>query len=376
MIFLKVDVLTKDSEIYYEEFFNQCRLASIQHSLEWRDVICSLEKDEPFFIIAKENNKIVGALPLYYYKCKHGNLLTSIAWYTISGIICTEDANKKEVYRHLLDYSVLMAKELDCNAVSISTNPFLNDEELYLEHFKPDYMLENFIQYIKLNEIFNKYGVIVHPNYTRKSELSRNLERAVTQPLVISERQTQEYIDRWYKIHEKRMKELNAEPIPKRLFDGILKGLTPKGKGKFVFAFSRGELVSGGAFIFNKKIINAYMLSMDSKYKDLRSNYLITYHVLNWANRVGIEIFNWMSSDRRGGGVYKWKEQWGSRELTCLYLTKILGDIFHWRNMDYVELKRNYGFHYLLPFNLLKTPGLKVTTKDDVATFMQDRSEI
>ncbi|MEO0274537.1 MAG: GNAT family N-acetyltransferase [candidate division WOR-3 bacterium] len=373
---MKVDVLTRDSEIYYEEFFDQCRLASIQHSLEWRDVICGLEKDEPFFIIAKENNKIVGALPLYFYKCKHGNLLTSIAWYTISGIICSEDAHKREVYRQLLDYSILLAKELDCNAVSISTNPFLNDEELYLEHLKPDYMLENFIQYIKLREIFNKDGVIVHPNYTRKSELSRNLERAVTQPLIISERQTQEYIDRWYKIHEKRMKELNAEPIPKGLFDGILKCLTPKGKGKFVFAFSRGELVSGGAFIFNKKIMNAYMLSMDSKYKDLRSNYLITYHVLNWANRAGIEIFNWMSSDRRGGGVYKWKEQWGSRELTCLYLTKILGDIRHWRNMDYIELKRNYGFHYLLPFNLLKTPGLKVTTKDDVATFMQDRNEI
>lgn len=367
---LKVDILANDSEMEYEKFLDQCKFASIQHSLLWRDVICDLGKDEPFFIIAKEKDKIVGALPLYYYKCKYGNLLTSIAWYTISGIICLEYVNKREVYRKLLDYSISLAKELDCNAISINTNMFLDDERIYLEHFKPDYILENFIQYINLYEIFNKDGVIVHPNYTRKGVLRKNLEKALLQPVIISERQIQEHVDKWYKIHEKRMKELGADPIPKGIFDGVLKRLVPKNRGKFLFAFSRGEMVSGGVFIFNKDIMNAYMMSMDSKHKELRSNYLITYHILNWANKVGIKIFNWMSSDKKGGGVYRWKEMWGSRELSCLYLTKILGDISRWRSLGYLKLKKFYEFHYLLPFNLLESPGFRITTKDEVISFL------
>lgn len=68
-----------------------------------------------------------------------------------------------------------------------------------------------------------------------------------------------------------------------------------------------------------------------------------------------------------------WKEKWGSHERRFLYLTRILGDISHWKNMDFNELKQSYRFHYLLPFNLLHSHS-RFTTKDKLVSFMPSQS--
>jgi hypothetical protein len=368
---LEVDLLDKDKEIAYEDFLNECELGSAQFSLNWRDTIYDLGKDKPYLIVAKENDRIVGALPLYYYKSKFGDLLTSIAWHTISGIVCCRKKNFSDIYERILDYSLSLAKELNCVALSINTNPFIDDERYFSKYFRPDYSMENFVQYICLNEIFDDKGKIVHPNYARRSNLRRNLDKANLQSIVISEEQTEANVKDCFKIYKKRMKEIGAVSLSKRFFDSALKNLTFKESGKFLFAFCNGKIVSGCLFLFNKRIMDVYMMCMDSKYRNLRANFLLTQYMLEWAHRNGISILNWMSSPQRGDGVYKWKEQWGSHEHTFLYLTKIMDDISIWKKMDCRELVEAYNLHYLLPFNLLKNAESKSTSKDVLTSFMQ-----
>jgi hypothetical protein len=372
---LKVDILTKAEEATYEDFLNKCKFSSIQHSLDWRNVICDLKKDEPFFIVAKENNEIVGALPLYYYKCKFGNLLTTAAWYTISGIIYSKEGHRQEIYKALLDHSINLAKELDCTAISIGTSPFLKDKELHLKYFKPDYVLENFVQAIKLSKVFNEKGNVMHPNYLKRGDITRNLKKARRQPITISEEQTQNNVDKWFRIHEKRMGELNATPIPRELFSSILNNMVPKEKGKFLFAFYKDRMIFGSVFLFNKNKINAFMISSDSDYAKFGVNYLAANHMLRFAKKNNISFFDWMSSPKKGDGLYKWKQKWGSHERSFLYLTKILGDISHWKSMDLDKLKEAYAFHYLLPFNLLKNKHVKSTNKSEVTSFMRSLSK-
>jgi hypothetical protein len=61
---LRVDILTKNEEAEYERFLNKCEYVSCQSSLEWRNTIQPMREDEPYLVIAKENDEIVGALPL------------------------------------------------------------------------------------------------------------------------------------------------------------------------------------------------------------------------------------------------------------------------------------------------------------------------
>jgi hypothetical protein len=371
---LKVDVLAKDERAEYESFLSKCKLCSVQFSLDWADAICELGEDEPYFVVAKDNDEIVGVLPLYYYESEFGDLLTTNAWHTISGIACSRNVGCRDIYKALLEYSVDLSKELDCTALSVCTSPFAGHEEYYTEYLKPDYMMENFIQYIRMDEIFDKNGNIVHPNYFRRSNLSRNLKKAVLQRLVVRDDQNEIAIAECFRIHEKRMKELNAASIPKRFFDSVLKHLVSNGEGRFLFAFSQEKMVAGCFFLSNEEIIDVYMMSMDSDFNECGTNFLLTYHMLKWAHRKGIPILHWMSSPRKGDGVYKWKEQWGSHERTFLYLSKVFGDISKWRNMDCNELAEAYSSHYLLPFNLLKDGHSRFTSKNALGSFMQSLS--
>lgn len=375
IILLKLDVLAKAEEATYEDFLNRCEFSSIQHDLDWRNVICDLKKDEPYFVVAKEHKKIVGVLPLYYYKCKFGNLLTTAAWYTISGIINSKEVQRQEIYKALLDYSVNLAKELDCVALSVGTSPFLNDKELYLDYFKPEYVLENFIQAIKLSDVFNEEGNVIHPIYiSRRSGIIRNLRKAQRQPITISEERTRNSVNEWFRIHEKRMSELGAIPIPRELFNSILNNMVPNEKGIFLFAFYKDRMISGSVFLFNKKKMDAFMISADSNYLKFGVNYLVVKYVLRYANKKGISFFDWLSSPKKDDGVYEWKRRWGSHERTFLYLTKILGDISQWKSMDLNKLKESYPFHYILPFNLLKNNQIKSTKKGELTSFMRSLS--
>jgi len=369
----KIDLLTEGEEEAYKDFLAQCTRSSVQYSLDWRNTIRDLGKDEPFFLVAKENNEIVGILPLYYYRSKLGNLLTTIAWHTISGIMLSNASVDKErvrvLYEAFLDYSVKLAKELDCTALSISTNPFLDDKEFYSEYLETDYSMENFIQYIDLREIFDKQGNAIHANYVGRTNLSRNLKTAGLQNTIFSDEDTRDKIDECFCIYSKRMDELHATPVPKNMFDSIHKNMVSNGKGKFIFALNQEKIISAALVLYNDRMLDAYMMCMDSEYRQMRSNFLIIYHIMKWANDNGISIFNWQSSPSRGNGVFRWKEQWGSRELASLYLTKIFGDISQWKNTDLSELREAYRFHYLLPFNLLKSEN-RSTTKDEVSCFL------
>ena len=369
----RVGLLEENDAAAYEDFLDQCILCSVQSSLDWRNVIRALGKDEPYFVVAKKGGKIVGVLPLYFLKNRIGNLLTTNAWHTISGLTCFKD-DAKDICKSILEYSLALAKSLDCTILSVGTNPFLDYTNYYSEILQPDYVMENFVQYIRVSEIFDEKGNLLHPNYVARTNLSRNLAKAKSQALVISDEQNEENVTQCFKLHEKRMKELGAEPIPKRFFESVLKNLTLRGKGKFLSVRYEDNMVGTCLFLNSRTMMDAYMMSMDSRFAGLGTNFLLTYHMLNCARENNTNVFNWMSSPRKGDGVYKWKEQWGSHEGTFLYLTKILGDISKLQQMDYNELCDAYDFHYLLPFNLLKKPGAKFTTKDELTSFVQSLS--
>ena len=364
-------MLSKNDEASYSNFVENSKSSSVQTNLDWRNLVHELDGDIPYFLVAKQNRDIVGVLPLYFSKNKFGNILTSSVWHTISGILCSVEGRELErVYKKLLDYSVSLAKELDCVLLSIGGNPFVDDKSLYLNNLQPDYVLENFVQYICLSEIYDEMGKLVHPNYVRRTNLSKNLAKLSQLKVSISEVQSQQFVDQAFALQEKRLKELGGRPFPKEFLDSVLKNITLKDQGRFLFAFHEEKMISTCLFLSNKHRMDAFMMCMDSDFSHLRPNFALTKYMLDWAQKRTIPIFHWMSSSRNDDGVYRFKEQWGSHEGTFLYLTKILGDISSWRKMSFAQLNEAYEFHYLLPFNLLCDSQAKFTTKNDLTEFM------
>ena len=171
------------------------------------------------------------------------------------------------------------------------------------------------------------------------------------------------------------MEKLNAAFIPRELFNSILNNMVPNEKGKFLFAFYNDKMIFGSVFLFNKKKMDAFMISADSDFSKFGVNYLAVNQMLKFANEKNITFFDWMSSPKKGDGLYQWKKKWGSNERTFLYLTKIFGDISQWRGMRLKKLKEAYSFHYLAPFNLLNNNNMITTKKSELTSFMRSLSK-
>lgn len=365
-----VDLLGKKDVELFQTFFERISCNSVQCGLNWRNLIRDMNVDEPYFIITKSNHEITGVLPLYLFKGKFGNILTSNAWNTISGIVSSGSGKEKKIHQTLLDYAISLAHELDCATLTVGTNPFMDHHCLH-SRLNPDYTLENFIQFIQVRDIFDNQGNFCHTNYTKRTNLSRSLSKLLDNELVLCDEQKSEYLLEAYRLQVKRMKELGSTPFPIEFFFSAYNNIVKKNQGKFVFVFYGKQMIATCLFLYSHNMIDVYLLCMDTDFKQLRANFAITNYLLTWAYKNNIEIFNWMSSPRRGDGVYKWKEQWGSQERIFRYYTKVTGDISSWKKLSIAELISAYKFHYLLPFNLLNAPGTPIfTTKDEVASFV------
>ena len=111
-------------------------------------------------------------------------------------------------------------------------------------------------------------------------------------------------------------------------------------------------MAAGGLYVHHGRVIDALMPSMRTRDAALAPNYLLALHSMRWARGRGLRWYNWQGSPPRGG-VQRFKQQWGSRELEYLFLTWITGDVAPFLACDAARLRRDYGWHYVLPFDRL-----------------------
>jgi SAM-dependent methyltransferase len=71
---------------------------------------------------------------------------------------------------------------------------------------------------------------------------------------------------------------------------------------------------------------------------------------MRWARARGLRHYNWQPSPP-GGGVLRFKQQWGSAELRYAYLTRVTGDVSPILAAGVEAVKVGYPFHYVLPFD-------------------------
>ena len=78
-----------------------------------------------------------------------------------------------------------------------------------------------------------------------------------------------------------------------------------------------------------------------------------------------MRFYNWQGSPP-GGGVYRFKRQWGSRDYSYCYLTRITGDPAPFLRSSVREIGRGYRWHYVLPFDRIGSnarPGRGASTR-------------
>ena len=99
----------------------------------------------------------------------------------------------------------------DCILLSLNTNQIFSDSAIYHDILKPNYVLNNFTQFINLGEKQKRSSSLKH---NVNSSMKNNLEFIIDDRII--------YFDDWYKIHVKRVNQIGIKPIKKNLFSKIL----------------------------------------------------------------------------------------------------------------------------------------------------------
>jgi len=348
---LAVDDQAGNAEL--DAFLDACPTSVTQQTARWRDVITTIDRDEPLFLQCRHAGRLVGVLPAYRFEGPLGAILTSVPQPgPLGGVACDAGADREAVYAALLEAFVGLASARGCVLASVITSPFWPDKALYDRHLRPDYLLENTCQVLDLTDALDADGEL----RSGSENLVRNLRRACSGLLRIDEAQTAENVDAWYDIHAARHTDIGATPLPKALFTGALRHLVPARKGRFFFvrAADSGDMVGGGFYIHHGTVMDALMPSVSSASAKLGPAYLLAWHSIQWARTQGIRYYNWQPSPP-DSGVARFKRQWGSRDVPYWYLTRVTGDVTRILQSSPAAIAAGYPRHYVLPFDRIGT---------------------
>jgi hypothetical protein len=249
-----------------------------------------------------------------------------------------------QIYRLLLERAVELAEAHRCMTLSIITNPFTDDLDRYERYLSPDFILENFTQYVPLDRP-------AHRNHGHRNNVNRGRKAGFTVGFCKTETELAE----WYRIHEKRHREIGATPLEPRLFENLYRCLVPKGRAQLVLLKMNDAVVSGGFYVYHRRIMDVFMLSFDSAREKLAPNFLNTDYSIDWARGQGLTVYNWQSSANKHCGVYEYKRQWGSIDRPYYFVTRMIGDRTRLKLLGADGLRRHYPWHYVAPFGIFET---------------------
>src|SRR5262249_27940382 len=184
----------------------------------------------------------------------------------------------------------------------------------------------------------------------RRTNLRRNLAKARRAGFRVRECTDPAEIDALYQLHLKRHAEIAALPIDARLLRNIAARLVPRGKAFFLAIESDAGPASWGVYLRHRDVVDVLRLNMDSAAAAHCPNFLNTDESLRRCRELGATHYNWQSAPSRASGVYRYKQQWGSRESTYHYVTKLFCPHGYLARLGLDTLRREYPLHFVAPY--------------------------
>jgi hypothetical protein len=348
---VRVERIREENTDECRHFIKNCPQALVQQTWEWGQVICGIGQDLPVFFLARdENGRPIGAMPAYMFECEPGSLMISVPQAGGYGGVVVGNLSRKEEYAALLDAFITEAERQNCALATISTQPFFGDYELYGRHFAPDFERDNFYQFLDL-----KADILADASSKQRGNIRRSIQKAQKHGLRVTFEDTDDRFEKWYAVQCRRMMELGAEPLPKKLFESARLWLFPEDMGFFAYVLDGPEVIGGALFVGLNEVLDVFLMSCDSDHMKKQPNNIMVLKAIEYARDKGFKYLNWQSCGSRESGVYKFKQSWGSREGRHCYISKITGDISQLESMPLEEIKERYRWHYVMPYERLRT---------------------
>jgi FemAB-related protein (PEP-CTERM system-associated) len=281
-------------DIAWEEYVNHQSGTSVYHKIGWRQIIAEAFGHEPIYLLAKQDDKIKGILPLFLMQSRiFGNYLISLPFIDRAGVI----ADDHETTARLCDRAIELAQEKQVD---------------FLELRNPGE-----VQHPDLATISHKVNFILHsgsdPDFVWKKVLQKNVKNRVRiaqkNNVTIKVGSEIAFIHNFYNCYCINMKYLGTPVFPKKFFLNIHKQFSDQ--MIVLLALYNDKVIGGKIVLFFKD--TAYFISQASmrQYSDYHPNNLLYWAAIEYACKNGYEYCD-MGRSNIDSGPYRFKKQWGT----------------------------------------------------------------
>lgn len=354
---MEIDILTEEREEEYTQFLLRNEDSFLLNTLKYRKLLEWITGAKPIYLIALEDNKIVGALPSFLKKNeKFGNVLNSLPWYGSNpGFIIDPSIQEKDSLKHEL-YNVFkdVAINEDCVTSTMINRPFENIWYIFKQEV-PHYLDSRVGMFTDLPKWSDKIEEdLMNTFHSATRDLIRKCQES---DITITHSGEKENIEFLADLHKRNMEEVNAPPKGLDFFNKVSEIFSYDQDFRIYRAVKDGVNIGSLLVIYFNKTVEYFTPAIEVDYRTYQPLNLLIFEVMKDMSEKGYKYWNWGGTiPATMEGVYHFKKRWGSREEQYYYFVNSYDE---GRLQKILEQNKNtileeYPYFYVVPFDKLK----------------------
>ncbi|NTS78275.1 FemAB family PEP-CTERM system-associated protein [Catenovulum sp. SM1970] len=293
---MEVKLLTPDLEAEWDDYVKQHPLASAYHLTAWKKAVEFGYGHTCFYWLALRDNKIVGVLPTAWMKnwLSKGSLC-ALPFCDLGGVIADDEDTKVSLVNQALVFINQKGINRFDNRASLSKDiPLAGEYEVAPK--------------VRMLMPFPETSAELLASF--KSKLRSQINKAKKNGLTAEVGRDQAFLDGFYQVFTRNMRDLGSPVHSKKWFEQILHAYGDNAIIANVYA--EGKVVGAGIVLFCGDKACIPWASTNADYNRLAPNMLLYWTLLEFSNDRGCKEFDFGRSTL-GEGTYRFKSQWGAK---------------------------------------------------------------
>jgi lipid II:glycine glycyltransferase (peptidoglycan interpeptide bridge formation enzyme) len=332
-----IDLVSKPNE--YDEFINNNLSTFYQSSKHLKFLEQALQMNAKF-IAAKENNELIGVMPIFCKKTKLGTVVNSLPFFgSYGGVI----SNKIEVKKNILNFLNKYNKELNVLSSVIISNPF-EDTNIYDKNFKFIDKVERIIQCVNLTnlskeKLWEKF----------EQRVRRAIRKAEKNLVTIEYSKSNEEVLEFYNYHVQNISIKNGTVKPKEFFKILKDNFKINEDFDILTAKHNSKSIAYLLVFYFKSFTEYYMPAYDVEKSNLQGTSLLIWESMKKSLKNGVKYYNFGGTHKIQDSLYNFKKGWGTNDLHYNYY--VYSDLERLEKIGKDDLKTNFKNFYVYNYN-------------------------
>ncbi|MGD9950718.1 MAG: FemAB family XrtA/PEP-CTERM system-associated protein [Desulfobulbus sp.] len=293
-----IQLATKADALDWDHYILKHEEASPYHLYAWKEAVERAYAFKPYSLMALDQGKIIGVLPLIFMTYPlGGGTLVALPYCDVGGPLADNAPTAQSLLEHAINLGAhLQAKSLDIRGFSLQADQQASD--YYIEKKQE-----------KVRMLFHLPDTVEELWQGFRSKLRSQINKARKNGLTFC---FSENLAEFYSIFASNMHDLGSPVHSYNWFQAIFAHYGKRARLGLVF---KGDRAVGGGIVLNTdRVISIPWASTLRVYNHLSPNMLLYWSLLEDAVNRGFSTFDFGRSTS-GEGTYRFKSQWGAQPV-------------------------------------------------------------